>query len=268
MIPYILALAGGYLLGNATESKFAEGGAIFGVTDMGVRYRYTKFDNPYTGNGYKYVIFGTTFGGYKFNYVTDKILSEKEINSFYIDNVETSSQNADGGMMARGGEIDKSGDWLENLSYEKAKKFAINLSDKKQVDVYIYHYEYDDSYAIDTKKQKINAYPITEIVRKGTKMAGGMMAKGVPSKQELIDLFTKEWQTFGYKKNEAKEFAEQEVAESKFSINKDGFLVQVKPDAAGVLKKQIWQLGKNKLILKDIYEKSTIGVDNKWKLII
>jgi hypothetical protein len=80
-----------------------KGGWVKGVTKNGIKYKYYEFniDSPF--GKYKYVIDGTTLGGYKFNYVTDKILSDKEIQDFFIDYNENYNQNADGGVMAKGG---------------------------------------------------------------------------------------------------------------------------------------------------------------------
>jgi len=85
----------------ADGGVMAKGGWVNGVTKNGIKYKYYEFNSPF--GKYKYVIDGTTLGGYKFNYVTDEILTDEEIQDFFIDYNENYNQNADGGMMAKGG---------------------------------------------------------------------------------------------------------------------------------------------------------------------
>lgn len=74
----------------------------------------------------------------------------------------------------KGGKVGKNY-WLDNLPYETAKKFAKQLSDKVNKNVFIYYYKHGDSYAIDTEplsKDKKH-YELKEVFERSKYENGG-----------------------------------------------------------------------------------------------
>jgi len=216
MLPLIIAAAGAYLIGDSVK-KFADGGGIdysefkSGTTISGLPYKVkeTKYGFRYLiqGDGSYYKVFGEEYKQPFFEFVTDKKLSDKEIDEAHknpvvlndiYDSYNSEYNNpemmeyADGGVMAKGGVIEVG----DTLILPKDMRITVNgfkekISNNKHIPTTKWKVEelYTDSFGeekirISNSKQILGTYLrevklFSDYFNKSNKYAdGGVMAKG------------------------------------------------------------------------------------------